>query len=555
MSAPDSTHAYNFPPFPEPPTGIVITPFKAFVECGTQITRGEDGIERDGLGIPTILLATTRSDGLKRKSKKKKNKGIGVRKGPWWTEYEKENEVQGTRIDYRAISTTLDRVHQAIEDFGKTYGVIMDEITQSHTIWRHFKMFIGVENRTLTGPKTVDDHEDDIYFDDEETNDFLMTTESNLDPTGLSGESPVPFPIPHFEGVAHDLMSGDSTTAKIEDVQDPKLQALIDDPRRSIQTFLSSEMHNLGHLWSPIACKAAPHILRIFVFFLIRNQVTGPERVENLRAALPVIDRAGKELALLKVVAHALPDAFGEACQMHWGTKQETLKFGVDQDQDWDMQEDKIRTEEAQDSTGDPSGWGADAGGWGGSGGWGGGTDSGWADSAPSWGSIVEPKPVVDPRPTLLGLFGPLALSNTHSPGLVEYSMRRIVSFSAPRYDSTPGGDPVESFLKSKLHQLVLAPWPDWDSDEERGSPQMLPTSSGDAQGHDMSRDHITVLVHIEDGSENATVLEQAVGMGIRGRWVQLARVSPDAESTNGQGLLWYVDAMVMNIPSFWIIV
>ena len=48
--------AFRFPPFPDPPAGVNIIPFKDFKPSGIQISFGGDEVERDGLGIPTVML-------------------------------------------------------------------------------------------------------------------------------------------------------------------------------------------------------------------------------------------------------------------------------------------------------------------------------------------------------------------------------------------------------------------------------------------------------------------------------------------------------------------
>ncbi|KAJ7189138.1 hypothetical protein C8R46DRAFT_1206230 [Mycena filopes] len=46
---------HRFPPFPPTPPNATIVPFEAFEESGPRVVGG-DGIERDGLGIPTVVL-------------------------------------------------------------------------------------------------------------------------------------------------------------------------------------------------------------------------------------------------------------------------------------------------------------------------------------------------------------------------------------------------------------------------------------------------------------------------------------------------------------------
>ncbi|PPR04661.1 hypothetical protein CVT24_011879 [Panaeolus cyanescens] len=50
-----SQHEIHYPPFPTPPEGVHVIPFKDFKQAGIEIF-SEDGIERDGRGVPTISL-------------------------------------------------------------------------------------------------------------------------------------------------------------------------------------------------------------------------------------------------------------------------------------------------------------------------------------------------------------------------------------------------------------------------------------------------------------------------------------------------------------------
>lgn len=68
-----ASHAYTFPPFPQPPQGVTITPFKEFKERGIQIAPGENDTEVDALGIPTVVLGTPHdTDICKTNTKRKK---------------------------------------------------------------------------------------------------------------------------------------------------------------------------------------------------------------------------------------------------------------------------------------------------------------------------------------------------------------------------------------------------------------------------------------------------------------------------------------------------
>jgi hypothetical protein len=214
-------------------------------------------------------------------------------------------------------------------------------------------------------------------------------------------------------------------------------------------------------------------------------------------------------------------------------------------------------------------------------GGWGAG--SGWGASV--WGTsgaIAKAPPVqvapakleIAPRPTLVTLLGPTALPLTHAPGIVERSLRRIKSVSAPPGDVPLGDDgaaTVQRGLEARMHLMVLEPWagPDVAAD----APYILRSSNGavapalaaspeQPKPHDLLKDEITVLVE----PEVAGALCE--GMGLCGTWVQLARVQdqdggklnvPEVKDnlTEAQearrGLrYWYIDGLFMIVPSYW---
>ena len=105
---------YRFPPFPQPPPGVTIIPFKDFKPAGIQVPAlgFPDGIERDGLGIPTCALKVRVDDNehVSGNPKKKKKKGRrkytgsvagGVqadrRRLPWWEEWAIDEDKRGVR--------------------------------------------------------------------------------------------------------------------------------------------------------------------------------------------------------------------------------------------------------------------------------------------------------------------------------------------------------------------------------------------------------------------------------------------------------------------------
>ena len=89
-----------------------------------------------------------------------------------------------------------------------------------------------------------------------------------------------------------------------------------------------------------------------------------------------------------------------------------------------------------------------------------------------AWSSLKLEKPE-----TFFPHLGPTVLPLTHSPGIVERSMRRIVSIarpppsvakSPPLADGIykPNADAVEFELDRRFAKVVLAPMIDWDGRE-----------------------------------------------------------------------------------------
>ena len=226
-----------------------------------------------------------------------------------------------------------------------------------------------------------------------------------------------------------------------------------------------------------------------------------------------------------------------------------------------------------------------------------------WADGDGGWGATVEgpgiwgkqePEVIednpwssftVDKPESLFPLLGPTAFPLTHSPGIVERSMRRIVSITHPPPSvakspplpdgiSQPNADAVELELDRRFAKVVLTPMIDWDGGESPvyTKPTILVTSRGavvdsdapaqstEVQGgpqpHNPTSDEITLL--IDNVANQIDYLRE--GMAIGGTWVQLARQDESAspkkkkkgkskKSTSGY---WYLDELAIVVPSFW---
>lgn len=102
----------RFPPFPKPPPGVNITPFKDFRAQGIQIQlngASDAGPELDALGIPTVELRVkhetdeTKTGGGGKKKRKKKKAGGGEGEKPkkpvyWWEIWEEAEDLRGSKV-------------------------------------------------------------------------------------------------------------------------------------------------------------------------------------------------------------------------------------------------------------------------------------------------------------------------------------------------------------------------------------------------------------------------------------------------------------------------
>ena len=222
----------------------------------------------------------------------------------------------------------------------------------------------------------------------------------------------------------------------------------------------------------------------------------------------------------------------------------------------------------------DTNGWGA----WGQSqaevgeeGGWGSNVaEGGWGSTSREYNSFDDDPESgwnVGPLPTLTTLLGPTSLPLTHTTGILEGSMRKIVELippsSAARAESSTPDSPasgVEEELYRRFGKIVLSPWIGWDCGKETilDKPTILQrsrgpvkTESGNSQGaenaYDPFKDNITVLV------EPATLETMIIGVGVSANWVQIARADEDGNPIGGGRDMWYMEQVTQVIPSFYL--
>ncbi|KAJ7631869.1 hypothetical protein DFH06DRAFT_1479747 [Mycena polygramma] len=696
--APPDSHKFRFPPFPEVPAGVTITAFKDFKEHGIQVFETEDEIEKDGLGIPTIPLRTKHDTDFSKTNpnrKRKTAKEMAAARGPgfrkqWWEDWE-EGEDLRNHGPYNSNVAAVDRLHQAASDFQK-YRKFPPMITNVQFLWDQFRIFAGLLGTTpvwqKASEKPAEDADVELSDDDFDDGDSKSKTANPGErryPARLRPRAPY-----DLYGKTPTIVDDNDDIKKLLDAaratKEDKVVEFLNDPARAIQVFLSSYMKYQGFLYNERNLVSAPHLLRFFVQYLLRNQVLPDKTTErSLRAALETIDAAGKELPITAKLAKLLPDDFSMACQGHWGRRVdglevslEVLDDAVNPDAAFEsaLQEENVVVIKQEDILGaDPAvASGADTpdmptplaevsvlvsdeG------------DPTLAKESPllenavieqeddlpavalAAGTSDVPAPTTDAAPaderdafdpssftppadpadiweqnnvppetywaaptraSLLSLLGPTALPLTHTPGIVEWSVRRIKSITPPApacpapkppaaaaadLKCAPAPDPeaVERALEARLFRVVLAPWADWEA-PEHGAARIMRSSVGALAGpgdeatpapapgglkpHDMLKDEITLL------ADAAVVGELSVGMGLGGTWVQLARmadVAQVAEDGEAEGSakdvgaagkpkpkkkkaltkaqkerrtlrFWYLEEHLLVLPSYWLL-
>ncbi len=104
----ESATTLRFPPFPALPDGVTLIPYTSFKPSGIRVPIDDDdyfrldGVEVDGLGIPTIALHVKHAADSTEKKKKKKKKGVSAqtvqvapeRPKMWWEVWEELEDVR-----------------------------------------------------------------------------------------------------------------------------------------------------------------------------------------------------------------------------------------------------------------------------------------------------------------------------------------------------------------------------------------------------------------------------------------------------------------------------
>ena len=125
----ESAMMLRFPPFPAVPDGVELIPFHSFRPSGIRVPIDDDDdddeydgrqaselIERDGLGIPTVVLRVKHAtDNLEKKKKRKKKAGVAAqqvkvapeRPKTWWELWEEFEDIRRNAYDPSVSASSL----------------------------------------------------------------------------------------------------------------------------------------------------------------------------------------------------------------------------------------------------------------------------------------------------------------------------------------------------------------------------------------------------------------------------------------------------------------
>ncbi|KAG9317873.1 hypothetical protein JVU11DRAFT_2101 [Chiua virens] len=329
-AAPDPPY-YKFPPFPEPPPGVTIMPFKDFKARGIQLfsesrkgddVADEEDAELDALGIPTVELRVKHStDECKSSSRKKRKKkkttvveAVPVKKLQWYEEWEEGEDLRVTKVRYDSNTSPVDRFYQAAFDFrtGRPWPPIALGL---NNLWDQFRSFTGLlispsVFRKASGRKEARAESPDFESDDQD--DLDTNGDSRPSKRQRSGE-----------GLDDDDESLVDDPHKLdEDSREEKVINFLSDPEKAARIFFSSFMRERGLIWTERHLHNAPRLIAFFLAFVLRNRVLPePAYQRGLKKALEIIEWAKKELPLTHTVGQSIPDAFNNACREFFGRK------------------------------------------------------------------------------------------------------------------------------------------------------------------------------------------------------------------------------------------
>ncbi|CCL98262.1 uncharacterized protein FIBRA_00256 [Fibroporia radiculosa] len=482
----------RFPPFPTPPIGATVAPFKSFKPCGIRIVDNlpENYVEIDGQGIPTAELRVkhdlTESElKRKRKSKTVTTSDGSVRRAMWYEEWDATESTRRTITPIDPSQTRADRLHQASQDFKatRTWPPPTAGLSQ---LWDAFRLYVGIissiqppASRKRLQQMQAAQAAADADEDDDDDDDFA-TVEPQERQVAMVDEQQARAIVD--ERLAQTKMPQMDEERQLRrenfrEAKESRMDAFFNDTETNIKIFLSSHFRDKGLIWSEQRCRDAPILLRFFLEFLLRNRVLPePEHEKGLRRAVLVTELARKELPTTFVIGKALPDEFSSGCEALWGNMTNDSLWSVLNQSENSKEEPEAKRRKVEDvekkevdvmkevlgeanievltpevvkgfeqevlkdhATAEVNVDGAQNADWGDAG-W--GKASGWDNAdAPANEGWTEPATDtwndsgsswdIAPTPNpLMSFLGPAILPLTHTTGVIERSTRRIVAIT-----------------------------------------------------------------------------------------------------------------------------
>ncbi|KAJ4478979.1 hypothetical protein J3R30DRAFT_2697896 [Lentinula aciculospora] len=292
-------HRITFPPFPIHPLDTVS--FEDFKENGIKIQENDyEGPEVDALGIPTVPVGKrhvgdfckTNSDSAKHEvalDQKGSGNVSGSQKPKTWMEIWEDLSTRKSGEFYDKNMDHDSRLHQATRAFnrGRTWPKTETHVREQ---WDQFQLYIGILNITSAVKPTQEieggNAEDDLNVDDDD-DAFLF----------------------------QDMKSPQQNDRKAD-----RLDTFSDDPKQSVQVYLSSYMRKQGFHYLDRNLTLIPNLVGFYIKFLLKDEVFSVQTesgiVASLNEALTIVDLARTELPLTSQITNCLPwhDAFNRGC-------------------------------------------------------------------------------------------------------------------------------------------------------------------------------------------------------------------------------------------------
>ncbi|KAL6309820.1 hypothetical protein BKA93DRAFT_821530 [Sparassis latifolia] len=333
-----------FPPFPAPPPGVSITPFKAFKPSGIEINLDPrpDDVEHDGLGVPTLELRVkhelTEAEQRRRRRPRAPLVDAGGRRPVWYEEWAVVEHQRRTTTPIDPSLSRVDRLHQASQDFkaGRTWPPLPSGVQQ---LWDAFRLYIGIisniqppmsRKRAAMFHAAVADAEAEADSeDDDEAEDGAKPPPRERRVALIDEDLARAVQEQRFvDRRPPDTEERQARREYFREAKDQRMDAFFNDTERDIRVFFSAYFRDKGLMWSEQRTRDGPILVGFFLNFLLRNRVLPePEHERGLRRGLVVVEQARTELPATFTVARALPDKFSDGCRALWGSMTARLNW------------------------------------------------------------------------------------------------------------------------------------------------------------------------------------------------------------------------------------